>query len=60
MKISFPLDSNLSVYGIGKLRIADGSIMPGVTIGNTMVPCVVIGEHAADILKMRPKRKLKQ
>jgi choline dehydrogenase len=47
------VDSNLSVYGIGKLRIADGSIMPHVTTGNAMPPCVVIGERAADILKVR-------
>jgi choline dehydrogenase len=43
------------VYGIENLRIADGSIMPGVTTGNTMAPCVVIGERAAEILKARHK-----
>jgi choline dehydrogenase len=41
----------LKVYGIERLRIADGSIMPRVTTGNTMAPCVIIGERAADILK---------
>jgi choline dehydrogenase len=40
----------LKVYGIERLRIADGSIMPRVTTGNTMAPCVIIGERAADIL----------
>jgi choline dehydrogenase-like flavoprotein len=45
------VDGNLKVYGIDKLRIADGSIMPRVTTGNTMAPCVVIGERAAEILK---------
>jgi choline dehydrogenase len=39
------------VYGIDNLRIADGSIMPRVTIGNTMAPCVIIGERAAEIIK---------
>jgi choline dehydrogenase len=39
------------VYGIERLRIADSSIMPTVTSGNTMAPCVVIGERAAEILK---------
>jgi hypothetical protein len=29
---------------------ADGSIMPRVTTGNTMAPCVIIGERATDIL----------
>ena len=33
------------------LRIADGSIMPRVTTGNTMAPCVKIGERAAEILQ---------
>jgi choline dehydrogenase len=35
------IDANLKVYGIEKLRIADGSIMPRVTTGNTMAPCVI-------------------
>jgi choline dehydrogenase len=43
------VDGKLKVYGIEHLRIADGSIMPRVTTGNTMAPCV-IGERAAEIL----------
>ena len=45
------VDANLKVYGIQNLRIADGSIMPRVTTGNTMAPCVIIGERAGEILK---------
>ena len=45
------VDNKLKVYGIENLRIADGSIMPRVTTGNTMAPCVVIGERAAQMLK---------
>jgi choline dehydrogenase len=45
-------DGSLKVHGIDNLRIADGSIMPRVTTGNTMAPCVVIGECAAEILKI--------
>jgi choline dehydrogenase len=45
------VDSHLKVYGIDNLRIADGSIMPRVTTGNTMAPCVIIGERAGEILK---------
>jgi choline dehydrogenase len=45
------VDTNLKVYGIENLGIADGSIMPRVTTGNTMAPCVIIGERAAEILK---------
>lgn len=44
------VDSGLRVYGIEDLRIADASIMPRITTGNTMAPCVVIGERAADML----------
>jgi hypothetical protein len=44
-------DENLRVYGIDRLRVADGSIMPNVTTGNTMAPCVIIGERAADIIR---------
>jgi choline dehydrogenase len=46
------VDGSLKVHGIDHLRIADGSIMPRITTGNTMAPCVVIGERAAEILKM--------
>jgi choline dehydrogenase len=42
------VDSDLKVYGIANLRIADGSIMPDITTGNTMAPCVLIGEMAAE------------
>ncbi len=45
------VDGSLKVYGIENLRIADGSIMPRVTTGNTMATCVIIGERAADLLK---------
>jgi choline dehydrogenase len=49
------VDANLKVYGIENLRVADGSIMPRVTTGNTMAPCVIIGERAAEILRIRHK-----
>jgi choline dehydrogenase len=45
------VDSRLKVYGLQGLRVADGSIMPRVTTGNTMAPCVVIGERAADLIR---------
>jgi len=44
------VDGRLKVYGIDGLRIADASILPRVTTGNTMAPCVVIGEQAAAFL----------
>jgi choline dehydrogenase len=45
------VDANLKVHGIENLRIADGSIMPRVTTGNTMAACVIIGERAGEILR---------
>jgi choline dehydrogenase len=45
------VDGDLQVYGVERLRVADGSIMPRVTTGNTMAPCVIIGERAAQIIK---------
>jgi choline dehydrogenase len=47
------VNGQLQVYGIDNLRVADGSIMPRVTTGNTMAPCVVIGERAAELLKAK-------
>jgi choline dehydrogenase len=44
------VDSSLRVYGVQGLRIADGSVMPAITTGNTMAPCVMIGERAAQLL----------
>ena len=44
------VDHQLRVYGIDNLRIADASVMPRITVGNTMAPCVVIGERAADLV----------
>jgi choline dehydrogenase len=46
------VDGELRVYGLENLRIADATIMPRVTTGNTMAACVVIGERAADMLKI--------
>lgn len=44
------VDASLRVYGIEKLRVADASVMPGITTGNTMAPSVIIGERAAAML----------
>jgi choline dehydrogenase len=45
------VDGDLKVHGTENLRVADGSIMPQITATNTMAPCVVIGDRAAQILK---------
>jgi choline dehydrogenase-like flavoprotein len=44
------VDPTLRVRGVTGLRIADASIMPTVTTGNTNAPSVLIGERAADFV----------
>jgi hypothetical protein len=46
--------SGLAAYDFNKVR-ADGSIMPRVITGNTMAPCIVIGERAAELLRTAHK-----
>ena len=41
------VDPELRVYGVEGLRVADASVMPFVTSGNTHAPTVMIGERAA-------------
>jgi choline dehydrogenase len=45
------VDGRLKVHGVQGLRVADASVLPRVTTGNTMAPCVVIGERAAALLQ---------
>ncbi|MDQ0393411.1 GMC family oxidoreductase [Labrys monachus] len=41
------VDSQLKVYGVDRLRIADASVMPRVPLANTMAPSVIVGELAS-------------
>jgi choline dehydrogenase len=47
------VSGDLRVYGVTNLSIADASVMPRVTTGNTMAPCVIIGERASTFIKTR-------
>jgi choline dehydrogenase len=44
------VDPQLRVYGVEGLRVADASIMPTVTSGNTVAPTFMIGARAANFI----------
>jgi choline dehydrogenase-like flavoprotein len=45
------LDSQLRVHGFEGLRVADASVMPTITRGNTHAATIMIGEKAADLIR---------
>lgn len=45
------VDAQLRVRGVDRLRVADASIMPTVTAGNTNAPSIMIGEKASDLIR---------
>jgi choline dehydrogenase len=45
------VDRELRVHGIDGLRVADASIMPTLTSGNTNAPAIMIGEKCAEMVQ---------
>ncbi|KLU87079.1 hypothetical protein MAPG_06084 [Magnaporthiopsis poae ATCC 64411] len=45
------VDQQLKVYGVKKLRIVDGSIMPTLPGANTCQTVYAVAEKAADLIK---------
>ncbi|WKL24616.1 GMC oxidoreductase (plasmid) [Sinorhizobium meliloti] len=44
------VDAQLKVHGIAGLRVADASIMPIISSGNTNAPAIMIGEKCAELI----------
>jgi choline dehydrogenase-like flavoprotein len=45
------LDSALRVHGVDGLRVADASVMPKITRGNTNAATIMIAEKASDLIR---------
>jgi choline dehydrogenase-like flavoprotein len=51
------VDRELRVHGIDGLRVADASIMPTLTSGNTNAPSIMIGEKCAEMVQAATVRE---
>ena len=44
------VNSRLQTYGVDRLRVADASVMPTITAGNTNAATIMIAEKAAELI----------
>lgn len=51
------VDSELRVFGISRLRVADASVFPFALAGHPTAPAVMVGEQMGDILKEEHTQK---
>jgi choline dehydrogenase-like flavoprotein len=59
-RIGDVVDAELRVKGVDRLRVADASVMPNVTSGNTNAPAIMIGEKAAELVAAAHGARLAQ
>jgi choline dehydrogenase len=52
------VNTDLRVRGIGRLRVADGSIFPSIPSGNTISTVYAIAERAAELIRSQHEMEL--